>query len=204
MAYVGDTRSRRLLAKLKRHGVGQMIVRGRLRGRRLDRWAYDNGAFEDWRQGRAFDGERFVADLRAAQAEPRPDFVVLPDRVADAESLRFSLDWLDRLRRLGLDAVAPPYLAVQDGMVANGLPWGDVAGVFIGGTLDWKRRTAASWAEAARAHDVACHYARCGTARRIAHAKAIGCDSLDSSLPLWSDANCAVFLGALAQEGWPW
>jgi hypothetical protein len=170
MAYVGDTRSRKLLAKLERHGIGQMIIRGRLAGRRLDRWAYDNGAFEDWRANeRPFNGAQFRADVATFADGPRPDFIVLPD------------------------------LAVQDGMVPGDVPWADIGGVFIGGTLDWKAATACEWVTASHARGKPCHYARCGTAKRVAHAKAIGADSLDSCLPLWSREKCATFLGALAQ-----
>lgn len=197
MAYVGDTRSRKLLAKFERYGIGQIIMRGRLSGRRLARWAYDNGAFEDWRAGREFDAERFQADVATFATGPRPDFLVLPDRVAEGlSSLRMSMDWAAQLASVPV----PKYLAVQDGMTPGALPWGSFDGVFIGGTLEWKVRTAAEWVAAAHAHGVPCHYARCGTAHRVAHAKAIGADSLDSSLPLWSAEKCGAFLGALRQE----
>lgn len=199
MAYVGDTRSRKLLAKLRRFGIGQIIIRGRLRGRRLDRWAYDNGAFEDWRKGRDFDAAQFISDLREMMATgERPDWIVLPDRVADRHSGDLSKSWLRRLNRLGLTP-APFYFAVQDGMASADVPWDEIAGIFVGGTLDWKRRAVANWAALARKHGIKCHYARCGTARRIAQAKALGYDSLDSCLPLWSRENCASFLGALDQ-----
>jgi hypothetical protein len=197
MAYVGDTRSRKLLAKLERHGIGQIIIRGKLRGRRLARWAYDNGAFVDWKANREFDGAQFLLDVATFNEEPRPDFLVLPDRVGGGlSSLALSCSWLERLSRVGI----PRYLAVQDGQTPKDLPWGLFDGVFIGGTLEWKVRTAAEWVRAAHDHRIPCHYGRCGTARRIAHAKSIGADSLDSSLPLWSTGNLNKFLTALAQR----
>jgi queuine/archaeosine tRNA-ribosyltransferase len=106
-----------------------------------------------------------------------------------------SMEWAARLRHLDI----PLYLAVQDGMVPGDVPWADIGGVFIGGTLDWKAATACEWVTASHARGKPCHYARCGTAKRVAHAKAIGADSLDSCLPLWSREKCATFLGALAQ-----
>lgn len=42
-----------------------------------------------------------------------------------------------------------------------------------------------------------CHVGRVGTARRIAWAKRIGADSIDSCLPLWSRENLDSFLRAL-------
>jgi hypothetical protein len=178
-----------------------MIVRGKLRGRRLDRWAYDNGAYEDWRAKRPFDRRQFLRDLRSiAAGGPQPDFVVLPDRVAAGlQSLQLSMRWLRRLRRKGLDRW-PLYLAVQNGMAADDIPWSEVAGVFIGGTNDWKASTAATWVAAAHQHGLPCHYARCGTGRKVDHAKGIKADSLDSCLPLWSAANLRQFLRALRQQ----
>jgi hypothetical protein len=177
-----------------------MIIRGKLKGRRIDPWAYDNGAFVDWRASKPFASEAFLADLRELQeAGSQPDFVVLPDRVAEGvHSLRLSLGWLDRLRELQLCSW-PLYLAVQDGMSRGDIPWGEVDGIFVGGTVEWKTATVDGWTRAAHQHSVPCHYARCGTRRKVLHAKSIGCDSLDSSLPLWSADNARVFLDALAQ-----
>lgn len=199
--YVGDTRSKTLLARCRHEGWGQIIIRGRLKGRRLDKWAYDNGAFEDWRAKRPFDGEKFLADLREIRTSdmPRPDFLVLPDKVAAADSLTFSMVWKRAIRAEGLD-IAPLYLAVQDGMEPDAIPWRAVAGIFIGGTLEWKTKSAPSWARAARALGKRCHYARCGGTRRVCHAVALGVDSIDSCLPMWSKENLRRFSDALKQR----
>lgn len=110
---------------------------------------------------------------------------------------------MKRLEREGLDLVAPRYMAIQDGMKADWVPWDRIDGIFLGGTLDWKLANARTWAALARFKGVKAHYGRCGTARRIAAAKTYGYDSLDSCLPLWSKGNQAVFFGALAQtEMW--
>lgn len=201
-AYVGDTRSRKLLSRLREEGIGQIIIRGKLPGRRLDLWAYDNGAFVDWKHGRPFDGARFLADLEhiASMKTALPAFAVLPDDVASADSLRLSMQWLDRLEQMALLPV-PMYLAVQDGMKPDGIPWKrGFSGIFMGGTLEWKVRNAPRWAQAARDHGRAFHYARCGTRRRIMQAKAIRADSIDSCLPLFSRDNLRIFLDALRQQ----
>jgi hypothetical protein len=201
IAYTGDTRSRNLLAVLREEGIGQMVIRGRLAGRRLEPWAYDNGAFEDWRAGRPFDRQQFLLDLQAiAVCTSEPDFVVLPDRVAaGSESLDLSLEWRHLLKREGLD-LWPLYLAVQDGMQPTGIPWSEFDGIFIGGTAEWKTRTAQQWVITAHEHGLPCHYARCGTGRKVRHAKGIRADSIDSSLPLWSRDNLRQFLRAMRQE----
>lgn len=195
MAYVGDTRSRSLLAWCRAEGVGQIIVRGRLRGRRLERWAYDNGAFEDWRHGRPFDDAQFRADLVAISDGPPPDFLVLPDIVAGGlESLAMSMRYFDELPR------ADWYLAVQDGMTVGDVPWTcGIAGIFVGGSLEWKLRTGAEWVQAAHAHGLKCHVGRVGTRRRVAWAIASAADSLDSCLPMWSKAQSRLFFDALRQ-----
>jgi hypothetical protein len=195
MAYVGDTRSRALLARCRAEGVGQIIVRGRLKGRRLERWAYDNGAFEDWRHGRPFDDAQFRADLVAMSSGPAPDFVVLPDIVAGGlDSLALSMRYLAELPRQDW------YLAVQDGMTPEDVPWAcGIAGIFVGGTLEWKLGAGAAWVAAAHDHGLRCHVGRVGTRRRVAWAKASGADSVDSCLPMWSRANARAFFDGLRQ-----
>lgn len=202
MAYVGDTRSRKLLERLELAGCGQMIIRGRLRGRRLPLWAYDNGAFEDHKAERPFDEDAFLADMRTIRdSTDKPAFYVIPDVVGDGErSLVTSMAWIRRLKAEGLYNVAPAYFAVQDGQCVNDLPLSAVDGIFLGGSLDWKVRNAATWARSAKWLGKPIHYARCGTRKRIMQAQALGFASIDSSLPLWSDENMRIFLDALAQR----
>lgn len=202
--YVGDTRSRKLLKRFREEGIGQVVIRGKLARSRMTPWFFDNGAFVDWRAGSDFDGPLFAADMRALRELPcdaRPDFYVIPDKVAEGnESARFSREWMNRLDSLRLSCVAPRYFAVQDGMNADSVPWSSVAGIFIGGTKLWKSETAPLWAEESRRHGVRCHFARCGTRKAVSQAKAIGADSIDSSLPLWSRENLRIFMDALNQE----
>jgi hypothetical protein len=179
-------------------GAGQCILRGRLRGRRLQRWFYDNGAFEDWKQGRPFDVAAFERDLETVAASPeKPDFIVAPDIVGGGlESLALSLSWLERCA-----AVAPVYLAVQDGMAPSDLDGvTGIAGLFVGGGLPWKLATGEQWCAYARSRGWRAHIGRVGTARRVAWARDCGADSIDSSLPLWSRANERSFTRALLQQ----
>ncbi len=192
--YVGQTRSSELIGRLSELGFGECTNRGEVPPRRVP-WFLDNGAFSDWRAKRAFDKGAFNATLaRAGAFETLPDFVVLPDIVAGGKrSLRHSLGWLGRVGGF------PPYLALQDGMSERDVrPHVDeLAGLFVGGTLEWKIATGARWVRFAHEAGLPCHIGRCGVASRVQWARRIHADSLDSTLPLWSKNNLSKFVGAL-------
>lgn len=195
--YVGQARGAALVRRLWRLGIGECTARGELPPRRHP-WFYDNGAFRDWKAGRPFGVDEFQQDLDAIYASiDRPDFIVIPDVVAGGlGSLAFSARWVHKCRGL-----APVYLAVQDGMLPSDLhlPWIGryVNGLFVGGTLAWKIRTATMWVNAAERWDLRCHIGRCGTFNRVRWAQRIGAHSIDSALPLWSEDNLSRFLSAL-------
>lgn len=195
--YVGQTRSGNLIEELKSYGFGECVSRGELPPRRTP-WLLDNGAFGDWKAGRPFDGEAFQRDiekLRRSGTAQLPDFIVCPDIVAGGlGSLAFSLTWHQHLFR-----IAPLYLAVQDGMQEDDvLPHAErFAGLFVGGTLPWKIRSARRWVSFAHRHGLMAHVGRVGTERRAAWARRIGADSIDSCLPLWSRENLESFLRGL-------
>lgn len=194
--YIGQTRSRKLIARLNSWGFGEMTVREEFPPKRTP-FAFDNGAYKDWTAGRAFAGGVFgekVEQIRDSGI--RPDFLVVPDIVAGgSSSLAFSEKWVP-----SLIGVAPLYLAVQDGMVegeaakACELPY---AGIFVGGTLRWKIHTGARWVRFAHERQMPCHIGRVGTYNRTRWARRIGADSIDSALPLWSEENLQRFLAGL-------
>lgn len=195
IAYCGETRARKTLAALDAAGIGTVIQRGRYKRPPPRSWVYDNAVFEDHRNGRAFDGDTWIAELpRVLEAERAPDFVVIPDMVASADSLAFSLSWLPRVPR----STVPLALVVQNGMKPDAIPWDarfDV--VFVGGSVDWKLRTGGAWAAAAHAHGKRCHVGRVGSMKRVSWAHAAGADSIDSSLPLWSAEMLERFVRSL-------
>lgn len=117
IAYVGQTRSRELIRELQAAGIGECTARGELLPRRRP-WFYDNGAFRDWKAGKAFDERSFMRDCdRILCDRLEPDFLVVPDVVGGGlESLALSQAWVPRL-----EGVAPLYLAVQDGMASKHL-----------------------------------------------------------------------------------
>ena len=155
----------------------------------------DNAAFKAHTAGKPFDAERFMGAVDACRNDP-PAFVVAPDVVAGGDASRvFSLSWLERLRPL-----APVYLVTQDGMNPDAVSGALFAfsGLFVGGSLGWKIRTGEQWVRLAHRHGKPCHIGRVGTPRRVKWAQRIGADSIDSCLPLWSEAQLRRFLDALA------
>ncbi len=194
-AYVGQTRSRTLIAELQRRGIGECVVAGELSPPRMG-FFHDPASYRHWRAGRPFNVCRWDRDMRwMLYRGVTPDFVVVPDVVAGGlASLAWSAFWRD-----SVPAEFPAYLAVQDGMTAADvvphLP--RYAGIFVGGTLRWKLATGGTWAELARRHGLGCHIGRVGTAARAQWARSIGSTSIDSALPLRARHHLDAFLAAL-------
>jgi len=146
-------------------------------------WALDNGAYAAWRNDEPFPEEDFLSSLDKIPSENPPTFVVAPDKVAaGTESLAFTERWLDGpLERVDL----PYYLAVQDGIrpghVEDRGLVDRIDGIFVGGKLNWKRRTTPFWVDWAHDHDLPVHVGRVGTVRWMLWAARVGVDSIDSS-----------------------
>lgn len=180
--YSGNVQGPRLEI-LRQHGYG-MFVSDQYRdvAGRVPYYALDNGAFVSYKTGQLWDDEAFLArTLRYLELDHKPDFVVVPDKVAQGiESLAFSVEWLGQL---------PPmngvrrYLAVQDGMEQGDVEavLGRFGGLFVGGTRRWKYATARTWVELAHRHNKPCHIGRVYQPKFIAWARDIGADSIDST-----------------------
>lgn len=198
-----------LVRKLQAHGIGECTVRGELRSRKRDPWFYDNGAYRDWKSGKQFNGVQFARDMRRIRygVDPLPDFVVVPDIVAGGlASLEFSRSNRNDVFQLGDRRCPRCYLAVQDGMELVDVrrfldesidDYQSYDGLFVGGTLEWKLASAPMWIEFAHATGRKCHIGRVGTPDRVAWARSIGADSIDSCLPIMFDVHLDPFLEAL-------
>lgn len=141
-------------------------------------WAADNDCF-----GR-LDPLAYTAMLdRIAGSPGRCLFVAVPDVVADARSTAhlFELWWRAPARR-GL----PLALVAQDGLEHLGrwlaLVWPRIDALFLGGSTAWKLGACAeALAREAKARGKWVHMGRVNSARRIAYAASIGCDSVDGT-----------------------
>ncbi len=183
IVFVGESNSKSIRSFCAEHGWGIIYVtRQPKKDEKL--WAFDNGGYLDWVNGREFGRDRYLRALETAMNHSHPPYMaVVPDLVGRGqESLDFSMRWLEEL-----PAGWPWYLALQDGMGV----WevGQVThrfeGLFLGGTDAFKRE-ADDWKCVAAIAGLRFHYARAGTERKIKHAIRIKADSLDSSFPLWT------------------
>lgn len=166
---------------MKKHGWGNVHLANAFRYPKKDiSWILDNGAYSCWVNNTKFDERAFEdALIKVEKCISRPDFIVVPDIVAGGmQSLYFSLGWIHKI-----PAGSPAYLAVQDGMtVRDVLDYIDLFdGLFVGGTLKWKLKTAKTWVDIAHSQNKKCHIGKVGTFRRLVWAKNIGADSIDSS-----------------------
>jgi hypothetical protein len=169
-------------------GHGNMVSRqvGAFRNIKFGRWAFDNGAFTDWKNGEPFNEKQFLWRVRQIEAMPLdrlPDWCVCPDMVGKRMSLLYSLDWRAYLEvyTTGLKW----YLAVQDYMVPEDVEYAmsleRFHGLFIGGTTRWKHETSSGWVELGHSIGVPVHIARVNGARWLKWAVDIGADSVDGT-----------------------
>lgn len=135
----------------------------------------DNGAYVGFKPGR----------FRAfCERIPRPiphlfKWIAVPDVVGDArETLARFKQWEPWLGGLGL----PLAFVAQDGAEKEGVPWDDIAALFIGGTTQWKLSVhACDLVRQAKRRGKWAHMGRVNSWRRIRTANQWGCDSVDGS-----------------------
>lgn len=169
-------------------GHGQMVSRqaNAFRIPKYGRWAFDNGAFIDWKHGRPFDNEEYLRRLRKLSDLPDgrlPDWCVVPDIVGMSSSLAYSLEWKSLLK--GYAPRLRWYLALQDNFhpddVDHALCLEKYDGLFIGGTTAWKLATSASWVDFGHKRGLPVHIARVNGPNRLQWSVNIGADSVDGT-----------------------
>lgn len=147
-------------------------------------WAADNDCFQGLDRG------AFVRMLDHLAGLPGCLFVTLPDVVADARATAIAFStWYRALVERGL----PPALVAQDGIHELGVPWQKIAALFIGGSTEFKYgATVRELVREAKRRHRWVHMGRVNSAKRIAYAKAIGCDSVDGTKWVrWRDTYLA-------------
>jgi hypothetical protein len=175
-----------LLGQIATPGSGHRVLPGVA-------WCADNAAFT----GRYPGDQKYLAWLSARAAHAgRCAFATAPDVPFNAAAtLARSLPMLDRIRAAGY----PVALVAQDGLRPADIPFELVDAVFLGGSTSWKLGpAAAALAGHARQHHKWVHMGRVNSLRRLRHAAAIGCDSVDGTLLAYGpDRNLPALLGWL-------
>ena len=146
--------------------------------------ALDNGAFSAFKKGYPFQQHIFIDTLKKAYSCNIPlDFIVCPDIVCGGmKSLDFSIKWAKSDILFGSPNLA---LVVQDGMTPEKLDYFCIERffnyIFIGGSVEWKWKTAATWVEFGRKKGFKIHIGQCGKLKYLLRARDLSVDSVDST-----------------------
>jgi hypothetical protein len=158
-------------------------------------WAADNDCFQ------RFDPRGYSSMLDRLRGIEGCLFVTVPDVVGDAHQTARQFErWWTAPRRRGF----PVALVAQDGLecLTSWLPsvWPRIDAIFIGGTTTWKLGPSArNLVAEAKRRGLWIHMGRVNSARRIAYAREIGCDSVDGSKWVrWRDAYLPEGLGLVS------
>lgn len=181
--YTGQVNGKVKREKLRELGVGIMLSSAPNDLPRRDyrgfSCALDNGAFSCHKKGYPFMGAVFLRALDAAyKFGITLDFIVCPDVVCGGDrSLAYSLEWANA----ELKTAPRLALVVQDGMRPESVSLERFTHLFVGGSVAWKWKTAATWAQVARAQGKQCHIGQCGQLKHLERAQELGVDSVDST-----------------------
>ena len=135
-------------------------------------FAIDNGAFS------SCDVPKFRAFVRGLEpVKCRCSWLAVPDVVGSARRT------LEVFRMLAFDFHGWPLaLVCQDGAQHQEIPWDRIAGVFIGGSTEWKMsQHAGHIIKAAQLLGKHTHVGRVNTPERFAHFDGLGVETCDGS-----------------------
>lgn len=194
--YASRTGTRRNLAALRAAGWRLLVsARGVLRHEGFQ-YAIDNGAWTAHKRQEPFDVKAF--ERAVAWGAQKADWIILPDIVAGGlSSLRMSMEWAGRLH-----GICPMLLAVQDGMSPDDVRSlvGPDIGIAVGGTTEWKERSAPMWGRLAKQSGAHLHVLRVNTVRRIKICSFVGADSFDGSSASRFAVNIPRLTDAVSQQ----
>lgn len=191
------------IEKCNRLNVGLLMV---AHWRNPDRWPYfaiDNGCYSAYQRGVPWDASPFMKILHRCRTENRiPDFIVLPDKVANPESLAFSKVWLPVMESMYPEF--PRYLAVQNGMepskLKDEIDINRIQGIFVGGTMDWKLENLKIWVTFAHSNGLECHVGRIGPIQRMLLCEIAGADSIDSTTWVQRKGGVKRYIGGYSAQ----
>jgi hypothetical protein len=134
-------------------------------------WAADNDCYQGLHE------QRFLRMLDRISDLPGCLFVSCPDVVGDhARTLELWHEWAPMIAAAG----QPAAFVLQDGATWNEVPEG--VPLFIGGTTEFKLGyDCAALARCAKHEGRWVHMGRVNSAKRMAYAASIGCDSIDGT-----------------------
>lgn len=138
--------------------------------------ALDNGAFPAWVNKREWDEHAWWELLETATRHCMPKWAVVPDVVADREATLASWAKWEPILQESFPNL-PLAIAVQDGMTPDDVP-ASAKTIFVGGTTEWKWRTATMWTSAFPGR---VHIARVNSERLLWMADRAGAVSCDGT-----------------------
>ena len=147
-------------------------------GRRA-RFALDNGAWQYHQKGGLFEELPFLWAYESVGHYA--DFTVVPDKVGNREvTLAMAAEWFPRLK------YGRKLIAVQDGMTPEDImPYiKQGAGIFVGGTTEWKLSTIPLWGVVSKETGAWLHVGRVNSKKRINLCAENNADSIDGSGPV--------------------
>jgi hypothetical protein len=177
---------KRINAFVKENNLGWCLAPDNIMNPNGQRYFHDCGTFHAEIHGKPWEVNPFK---RLIAKYPDYDFVVLPDKpqikqmldpVAGRKlamiSLRLSLEYIDEIP-------GPVYFAVQDWMRQNDIiPYMDrFDGIFVGGSPEWKLKTAMDWAALAKVYKKKCHVGRINSYMGFRFMHYCEVDSVDGS-----------------------
>jgi hypothetical protein len=161
-------------------------------------WAIDNDGFG------GVDPDAFRTMVYDLVGTPGCLFLNAPDVYlgdgveAHTATLEAWREWNPFLRMTGF----PLAFVLQIGATPNNVPWDECEAVFVGGDTAWKLGPEArACVREAKRRGKYVHMGRVNSKKRIAYAKAIGCDSVDGTgWAKYRDAMMPLGLAALDQQ----
>ena len=137
-------------------------------------YAVDNGKFSVFSSGKVWDEDLFWDFLQYVKLAPnQPRWVVVPDEVGNKKE---TLGLWDKFYPIIKDMGFNTAFAVQDGMTLKDVPT-KYSTIFVGGTTEWKWRTAEMWCKEFQS----CHVARVNNVERVIKCNQWGAESIDGT-----------------------